>query len=611
MKTRLYLTISIMGVVLFHGLSTNNLADFTFRKIADTSTLIPDRVVTFDRFSFPSIDGGNVVFMGIDPSGKYGIYIYINGILSVVADTTTPVPRLGGGSFSFFSGGYASIHGEDVAFIGQGPRGKSQMGIYTYINGELDVVADSVNTEIPGDPLGENFSNFFRPSLEDGNLAFRGTGPSGQAGIYTYINGELRVIADKNTLGNVVFDLASFDAGDVAFAILNPLSRRAIYTYFDGTLSIFADTDTQAPGGTGSFWHLRDTWLDGRKVVFVGLSPGPREGVYSNISGKLDVVADTDTGLPEGTGTFRGFNDASLDNGNIAFSNKDPKVSSSRQLGIYTNLGGQISKVININDTLDGKTITSFDCRREALSGLQIAFLARFTDGSQGIFVAVASDPSLPVELTSFNGTMTSDGVLLTWKTHSETNNLGFHVYRSQSKDDTYSRITTRLIKGHGSSGGTHDYTFLDETVEARKNYWYLIEDVDFSGVTERSFPIQVVSRRQVVSQVIKPTRFALHQNYPNPFNPETWIPYDLAAEAFVTIAIYDATGQQIRKLFLGKKSAGAYLPKDKATYWNGRNDSGELVPGGIYFYTLQIDEAVPRRDATTFRAVRKMIILK
>ena len=109
----------------------------------------------------------------------------------------------------------------------------------------------------------------------------------------------------------------------------------------------------------------------------------------------------------------------------------------------------------------------------------------------------------------------------------------------------------------------------------------------------------------------VLPGEFRLHQNYPNPFNPETWIPYDLAGDANVEITIYNAQGDRIRTLSLGAQPAGSYLTKDKAAYWDGRSDTGELVSSGIYLYHLKVREAIPSIGAGEFRATKKMIILK
>ena len=78
-----------------------------------------------------------------------------------------------------------------------------------------------------------------------------------------------------------------------------------------------------------------------------------------------------------------------------------------------------------------------------------------------------------------------------------------------------------------------------------------------------------------------------LLQNYPNPFNPETWIPYQLAEAAEVTMKIYDANGVMVRALELGYQPAGKYDTRNRAAYWDGRNEQEERVASGIYFCTL------------------------
>lgn len=80
---------------------------------------------------------------------------------------------------------------------------------------------------------------------------------------------------------------------------------------------------------------------------------------------------------------------------------------------------------------------------------------------------------------------------------------------------------------------------------------------------------------------------FALYSNYPNPFNPETWIPFQLASGADVVIRIYNIEGQLVRTISLGNQPEGIYVTRDKSAFWNGKNDEGNLVSSGVYFYTL------------------------
>ncbi|MBC8231097.1 carboxypeptidase regulatory-like domain-containing protein [bacterium] len=93
-----------------------------------------------------------------------------------------------------------------------------------------------------------------------------------------------------------------------------------------------------------------------------------------------------------------------------------------------------------------------------------------------------------------------------------------------------------------------------------------------------------------------------LYENYPNPFNPETWIPFKLATDSPVTVSIYNQKSQLIRTINLGEKRAGNYITKDKAAYWDGRNDFGERVSSGVYFYTFRAGE---------FKATRRMLVVK
>ena len=94
----------------------------------------------------------------------------------------------------------------------------------------------------------------------------------------------------------------------------------------------------------------------------------------------------------------------------------------------------------------------------------------------------------------------------------------------------------------------------------------------------------------------------SLLPNYPNPFNPETWIPYQLANPADVTLTIYDIHGRVVRALDLGHQRAGMYHSRSRAAHWDGRNAVGEPVASGVYFYTLTAGE---------FTATRKMLIRK
>ena len=129
-----------------------------------------------------------------------------------------------------------------------------------------------------------------------------------------------------------------------------------------------------------------------------------------------------------------------------------------------------------------------------------------------------------------------------------------------------------------------------------RGRMWVITRTFYFSDVDTAS-DITVAKAPAVL-----PAETSLLPNYPNPFNPETWIPYQLATSANVSVSIYAADGKRVRSLALGHKPAGIYQDKSRAAYWDGRNERGEPVASGIYFYTL---------TAGDFSATKKMLIRK
>ena len=124
------------------------------------------------------------------------------------------------------------------------------------------------------------------------------------------------------------------------------------------------------------------------------------------------------------------------------------------------------------------------------------------------------------------------------------------------------------------------------------------VYDTEEDFLTPR--PVESISLKAATLGDLK--RTALLQNFPNPFNPETWIPYQLAVAANVSITIYDIQGHGVRRIEVDERSAGVYLDKETAAYWDGRSDSGELVSSGVYYYHLR---------AGDFHATRRMVIVK
>ena len=138
------------------------------------------------------------------------------------------------------------------------------------------------------------------------------------------------------------------------------------------------------------------------------------------------------------------------------------------------------------------------------------------------------------------------------------------------------------------------------EDLECEDKYglWYTYNEMTFSAPA-------VLAKPEVANPLAEPGfvgQTRLLQNYPDPFNPETWIPYELSEDADVTVEIYDSTGTMVRKLGLGRQAKGRYINKKRAAFWDGKNEQGELVSSGVYFYTLK---------AGDFSATRRLVLLK
>ena len=120
-------------------------------------------------------------------------------------------------------------------------------------------------------------------------------------------------------------------------------------------------------------------------------------------------------------------------------------------------------------------------------------------------------------------------------------------------------------------------------------------------GLTDATTLRGILFLEQLLAALL-PKETVLLPNYPNPFNPETWIPYRLAEDAFVTLTIYDGSGRVVRTLDVGHRTAAFYETRSKAIYWDGRNEFGEQIASGVYFYHL---------SAGDYYSTRKMLVIK
>ena len=137
---------------------------------------------------------------------------------------------------------------------------------------------------------------------------------------------------------------------------------------------------------------------------------------------------------------------------------------------------------------------------------------------------------------------------------------------------------------------------YADTDVQVGTKYYYWLSAFDIAGnesmFSRASFTVGVAERNGSL-----PTEYALEQNYPNPFNPETMIKYQLSGSSQVRLRVFSALGQEIRTLVHGVQPAQFYT-----VMWDGRDNAGNTMPSGMYFYRLETEK---------FTATKKMVLMK
>lgn len=188
----------------------------------------------------------------------------------------------------------------------------------------------------------------------------------------------------------------------------------------------------------------------------------------------------------------------------------------------------------------------------------------------------------VPVELTSLDASLVTGGVLLRWRTATETNNLGWTVQR---REDNGSWADITFVPGVGTSTREQSYRYLDGTLPQHGTE-YRLRQTDLDGTIEYSHAVRVHGNASALQPV-------LHQNHPNPFRGQTSISYTLVGDQAATLIVTDAMG---RVLLRRRDVAGDIGGLRTVTF-----DAGALPPG-LYFYRL---------EAGRFIHTRAMLLVK
>jgi hypothetical protein len=197
-----------------------------------------------------------------------------------------------------------------------------------------------------------------------------------------------RKVADTNTpipggVGNFLsFTVPSIDFGDVAFFGNGLSGQGGVYISSGGTLNVVVDTSTPIPGGTGNFTSFGFPSLDAGIVAFFGRGSPGQEGVYLSSGDTLEVVADLSTPIPGGTGNFTIFGFPLLDAGIVAFIGHG----SSGQEGVYISSRGTLNVVADKSTPIPGGTGSFSHFISPAVGDGKVVFVG--TGGPGGIYIS-------------------------------------------------------------------------------------------------------------------------------------------------------------------------------------------------------------------------------
>ena len=214
-------------------------------------------------------------------------------------------------------------------------------------------------------------------------------------------------------------------------------------------------------------------------------------------------------------------------------------------------------------------------------------------------------DVTLPVELSTFTAQYLNSVPTLYWVTQSETENIGWYVYRGTEDNFTTTERVTDLLEGHGTTSEPHSYFYYDEELEAISGemYWYWIENVDLGGAFHRYGP-QVLTIPEIPESPPaneKPIQYGLHQNIPNPLvgDGSTRISFVLPKTAKAELKIYNIRGELVKDLFNGTADCDDEVER----IWDGKDETGVVQAPGIYLYQLKLDGKVYQ--------IKRLILMK
>ncbi|MDK9699432.1 MAG: CHRD domain-containing protein [bacterium] len=191
----------------------------------------------------------------------------------------------------------------------------------------------------------------------------------------------------------------------------------------------------------------------------------------------------------------------------------------------------------------------------------------------------VINPTPLPVELSSFNAVSSANGILLTWRTETETGNDRFLLER-KTEGEEYTTITSvNTLSSNGNSTTPLSYRFVDTRVVVGVTYSYRLVQIDVDGEVN---VLRTVSATMQGSTTAIVEEFGLLNTYPNPFNPTTTIRVQLKTAGDANVAVYNMNGQLVQTLHQGNLSAGEHSFQFNAVGMASGNYLVKLTSGNV-----------------------------
>lgn len=369
--------------------------------VADQRTFVPCRLpVEFTSFRYPSVDAaGNVTFIGDDPyyrgGTKFGIFRSeaATGRVRSLVDNETAFPGTSA-PFGEFLG--LQTDGPRYVFRGwaRGPGG----GILADFGDGLVVVADG-RTTAPGSS--RTFTNFAYAAIAGDRVVFMGEDADGASGIFLYeaTGRKLRRLADTRSRLPDGSGFSRFngqpwmDPTQVIFRATDDAGFPSIYRIplpVEGAPRIeqIFGRETPLPPGV-EITQLTSAPVDGGRVAFraAGQARGADyEGIFLLEGGKLRLVVDNLTELPDVDVSFRSFNKwIALQNGKLFFRGKG--TGGFEGLYAFDLAANELHQLVTTRDEIEGRRVASFEIGSRPVVGDRIAFLAVFGDGKDAIYL--------------------------------------------------------------------------------------------------------------------------------------------------------------------------------------------------------------------------------